>query len=107
VDQVEGGNRALWINIRTFSPLSSPTTRLKLCLVSYTWRGHGELVKAEEEQDEEEEEEEEEWDGELEEDEGDAEWGSVRKPVRTGFREAKRALLKVRGTRTYPSIKAV
>jgi hypothetical protein len=49
VDQVEGGNRALWINIRTFSPLSSPTTRLKLCLLSYTWRHHGGLVKAEEE----------------------------------------------------------
>ncbi len=48
-----------------------------------------------EQEEEEEEEEEEEWDAELEEDEGDAEWGSLRKPVRTGFREAKRALLKV------------
>ena len=46
------GNRTLWVNIRTFSPLSTTTTasentertvvvartRLKLCLVSFTWR---------------------------------------------------------------------
>jgi hypothetical protein len=49
----------------------------------------------EQEEEEEEEEEEEGWDPELEEDEGDVEWGSARKPVRTGFREVKRALLKV------------
>ena len=93
------GSRTLWVNIRTFSPLPAEPdplarTRLRLCLVSFTWRSEmASKIKMEEEEVRDKH------------DLDDIDWEEPREAKRTSrMQEIRRALLQVGTHRTYGTL---